>query len=391
MANARQPGPMCQVHNTPVFLDDGTLCRFASPLPGIIGEIPEVCDRLNLPGLHTFHAWLDNASVHLPPTMQVAHYFAAGSKEDVMAEGSKFIARWEGIEMFPYVPGANSGITIGVGYDIGQTSEAEFREDWAQLANLPIESPKYNLGISPQGESKPSLSLGVNTDLGLIAPGALKMFPFRSKLFTPLDRLAYATKGKLSHTEALEYLKEVQDIAIPLKMSIQVFERCSLPKYYEQMVRSLPGVTDLPTGVQVALFSLVYNRGIAKKGDAMSDDIFDTRWEMREISRAVLFKDLVWIYWYLKSMQRVWASKSNTTSVGLIKRRNAELELDLPIRRQRLADRFFPQHFPSLGFDDGYAHGEIGYEQERSQHRAMEEPCGRMCSRPLRRAFQNGG
>jgi len=84
--------------------------------------------------------------------------------------------------------------------------------------------------------------------------------------------------------------------------------------------------------VQVALLSLVYNRGpsMARGSDAKKsdEDIFDSRWEMRELSRAVLFKDLVWIYCLFESMRRVWAS--DTASTGLIKRRDAELALIQP-------------------------------------------------------------
>ena len=49
MANTRQPGPMCQVFKAPVVLDDGTLCRCESPLPGVIGEEPEVSDHFLWP------------------------------------------------------------------------------------------------------------------------------------------------------------------------------------------------------------------------------------------------------------------------------------------------------------------------------------------------------
>ena len=41
MASKRPPGPLCRT-KTPVELDDGTLCRCASPLPGPIGNEPSV-------------------------------------------------------------------------------------------------------------------------------------------------------------------------------------------------------------------------------------------------------------------------------------------------------------------------------------------------------------
>jgi hypothetical protein len=40
---------MCQVNKTPLVLDDGTLCRCASPLSGTIGAEPEVSDQFRWP------------------------------------------------------------------------------------------------------------------------------------------------------------------------------------------------------------------------------------------------------------------------------------------------------------------------------------------------------
>lgn len=49
MAGTRSAGPMCQVANTPQVLDDGTLCRCASPLPGSIGAEPDMLDQFAWP------------------------------------------------------------------------------------------------------------------------------------------------------------------------------------------------------------------------------------------------------------------------------------------------------------------------------------------------------
>lgn len=45
MANSKKPGPLCQINNLPTIVDDGTLCRCASPLPGTIGESPGMNDH----------------------------------------------------------------------------------------------------------------------------------------------------------------------------------------------------------------------------------------------------------------------------------------------------------------------------------------------------------
>src|SRR5438105_10004448 len=40
---------MCQELKTPLLLDDGTLCRCDSPLPGVIGKEPEMSDNFRWP------------------------------------------------------------------------------------------------------------------------------------------------------------------------------------------------------------------------------------------------------------------------------------------------------------------------------------------------------
>ena len=93
----------------------------------------------------------------------------------------------------------------------------------------------------------------------------------------------------------------------------------------------MPGVEKLPTPVQVALLSLIFNRGSKmSKGKGTEADIMDSRWEKRELAAAVMLRDLVWIYWHFESMRRIWASKPNEVSVGLLNRRDAELALIYP-------------------------------------------------------------
>lgn len=45
MAGSKDPGPMCQLHKRPLWLDDGTLCRCESPRPGPVGLEPSVSDH----------------------------------------------------------------------------------------------------------------------------------------------------------------------------------------------------------------------------------------------------------------------------------------------------------------------------------------------------------
>jgi hypothetical protein len=250
VAAARTPGSLG-------INDAGDPTRFSllGDTPGPLGSNDHGSPRrLTVPGLRTFNAWLDEAAVHVAPEMQAAHYYPAASKQEVFAKASEFIARWESVERRPYVPGVNSGITIGVGYDLRHVSEAEFRRDWAELAHLRSKPEPFSLGVAPgrPATGQPSLlgvgqlSMEVAKELGPVGTSSPKMFPFDSPLFTALDRLAFAISRRLSHEESLQYVEELEDISIPQELSMRVFEQCSLPKYYDQMSRAMPGVSDLP-------------------------------------------------------------------------------------------------------------------------------------------------
>lgn len=288
--------------------------------------------------------------------MQVGHYYPAGKKEAVLEQAFTFIKKQESVEKYPYVPGGTSGITIGVGYDIGKTSEEEFRADWAELKDLRTPST-YSLGVDLNLRDKrwaeATSTLGVASPTGPSQSPLPQLMPPKSKLFSPLDRLAFATKGKLSHQRAIQYLTELRDIAIPEDLSLRVFKTSSLPKWYERTAKAFAGYTDLPAGAQVALLSMVFNRGPdggkpkdAKKAGGVDDDIFDTRWEVRELRTAILSKDLVWIYWYFESMRRVWAGSNDKDMAGLVKRRNDELTLIFPYVVHDLKFEAFLQRSP---------------------------------------------
>lgn len=45
MAGSKDPGPMCQLHKRPQWLEDGTLCRCESPRRGPVGLEPSVSDH----------------------------------------------------------------------------------------------------------------------------------------------------------------------------------------------------------------------------------------------------------------------------------------------------------------------------------------------------------
>lgn len=171
----------------------------------------------------------------------------------------------EGIDQPSVWPGGSSGITIGVGYDLGY--EDSFRDDWTGV-------------LEPQDLDALGKSVGMR---GMAAESSSHQF-----------------KG----------------IKITQSQAEKVFETKTLPKYEKQTISAFPGVENLPSLVLGALVSLVYNRGTSMDGER--------RAEMRNIREAVKKGDLKEIAKQLRLMKRLWQGKGLD---GLLKRREAEAEL----------------------------------------------------------------
>ena len=223
-----------------------------------------------LPGMNTFHDWALETKFHLPADQQIAGLYPAGKKAEVMAEAAAFLIKSESVEERPYVPANKdgkvagvSGITIGVGYDLGQHTEQKFRQDWADL----------NVRAQPPSASAKGRSFGlpqVKVDESLLA-GMPPKEPQAPKLSldpkwtepSPLDLLA---KGiGLQKEKAMKYLAEVKHLTIFKDVALNVFRKTMLPEYYDTTAKFFPGMADLPTGAQVALISLVFNSGTVHK------------------------------------------------------------------------------------------------------------------------------
>lgn len=303
--------------------------------PGSLG-VNDWADPRNvrLPGLATFSEWAAELRVHIPANLQVGYWYPPGKKEDVLAAAQAFLVKSEDVPSAPYWPGnPDSGITIGVGYDLGQHSEKEIRATWSELDRPRLNAPENALGIEvDKWVTLPSL----------IACGKHGNSEPKYSVFTPLDRLSRASH--LRGQSAASYLQTLNSVHVPKTLSVRVFKEVILPAYYTKAGSAFYGLQQLPTGVQVALISLVYNRGTKPSSSRIGNDIFNRGWEMRELQSAVLSKDLVMIYWLFESMRRIWVNGTSSTR-GLVKRRNDELKLIEPyvihdIRHQAVLQRY---------------------------------------------------
>jgi len=173
----------------------------------------------------------------------------------------------------PAWPEGQSGVTIGVGYDLGYVNKAEFSEDWKDL-------PK---------------------DI--------------------FDRL-YKVVG-IKGYNAKNLIRGLRDISIPWELSLQVFNNKTVNKFWNLTKDTFPNFDKMPEDAKGGLVSLVFNRGNALEGDR--------RREMKLIRDGMAItpifdqKALSFIANQIRNMKRIWAGGS--IEKGMNRRRDAEAKL----------------------------------------------------------------
>lgn len=167
----------------------------------------------------------------------------------------------------PTWPQGASGVTIGVGYDLGYNTLDAVRLDWAQY--LSDHDLKRILAV-----------VGV--------------------------------KGEDAKLKA----SSVQDITIPWEVAVEVFEKTTIPKFIQHTLKAFPESENLKPDAFGALVSLVFNRGPSMRGSR--------RAEMRRIRALVPSKDYKGIADQIRRMKSLWSNKGLN---GLLKRREAEAKL----------------------------------------------------------------
>jgi TIR domain len=167
----------------------------------------------------------------------------------------------------PSWPGAASGVTIGIGYDLGYNSLEDFDRTWR---------PR----LSPQDAKRLEKLIGL--------------------------------KG----AEASNRLIEVADISIPWEVAMTVYRETTVKRYGNWVLSTFPGAEKLPPGAFGALFSIVFNRGRSLRGDS--------RLELRLIKALILIKEYEGVPDQIRSMKSIWDLRNLD---GLLKRREAEANL----------------------------------------------------------------
>lgn len=168
----------------------------------------------------------------------------------------------------PIWAGGESGITIGIGADLGYTSDKQFMLDWSGVINLNfINALRPTIGIK-----------------GIQAKALLK--------------------------------GEILNVRIPYNTAYEVFVKSSLPRYYAMTKKIYPNMDLLNDDTQGALVSVVYNRGNKLEGDS--------RAEMRAIVDLIDKQDYEGIAEQIEKSKRLWEGKGLD---GLVTRRESEADL----------------------------------------------------------------
>lgn len=193
-------------------------------------------------------------------------------------KAQQLILSEEGIDQPWKWPGVDSndasGVTIGVGYDLGYVDRESFEKTWKDV-------------LEPTTYAKLQGVIGL--------------------------------KG----AKAKAACSTLHDCLIPAATSIKVFVERVLPDYVQQTRHAFPGFDSLPEDVQGVLVSLVYNRGTSMDGDRRKEmkliQFYVSSYSDPRSNKQIM---LHYIANAIRAMKRLWPEGS-----GLIKRREHEAKL----------------------------------------------------------------
>lgn len=163
----------------------------------------------------------------------------------------------------------------------------------------------------PKGES--GITMGIGADLGYMS---LEEFEnYFSHYFTAEENILIKKIIGLKGDKAKKALSKVQHIELSWINASEAFVKWTLPKFWKMANDLWPGLDQLKESAQIALVSLVFNRGASIKGPS--------RVEMKNIKPLVVNKDYKGIANEIRSMKRLWVGKKLD---GLLARRDKEAQ-----------------------------------------------------------------
>ncbi len=170
----------------------------------------------------------------------------------------------------PTYPGGESGVTVGIGYDLGYNNKQQIKLDWGGRVS--------------------------GNHLAFFMNCAGVKGSFSKQLITATTRA----------------------LTVPYEIAIDVFNQVTLPKFAAKTKAIYPNLENLNETTQAVLIGLIYNRGNSLQGDR--------RAEMRELVEHTNSADYAAIAATIDKMKRLWVG---TEVSGLVKRREEEAKLIL--------------------------------------------------------------
>jgi hypothetical protein len=186
--------------------------------------------------------------------------------------------------------------------------------DWSPVINFESGGRLYyNRRLSkptwPGGAS--GVTIGIGADLGYMTNQ--EYVKYFSKFFNQNDNSRLASVIGLKGQVAKNSLHKVSGVELNWENAISAFIDWTLPKFWRLTNGIWPGIQHLCIPAQVALVSIVFNRGTSLVGPS--------RVEMKNIQKLVLTKNYKGIAAEIRSMKRLWVGKNLD---GLLKRRDSE-------------------------------------------------------------------
>lgn len=175
--------------------------------------------------------------------------------------------------MAPVWPGGESGVTIGIGYDLGYATQEDLKNEWGSYVH-----------------------------------------PF------VLNRLASVCGKKGQDAEAA--LSNIGNVRIDWISAFPQFVDKLLPIFVAQTETFCSNLDDVHEDCRGALTSLVFNRGTALR---LKNDPSDSRREMRDIRDLMARKQYGDVPQRFLDMQRLWIGRPSAR--GVVTRRAAEAAL----------------------------------------------------------------
>ncbi|MGE0039143.1 MAG: hypothetical protein AB7S93_26405 [Xanthobacteraceae bacterium] len=178
----------------------------------------------------------------------------------------------------PEWPGGSSGVTIGIGYDVGAgvSGKAQLWADWRGHI------PDHMIAVLEP-------AIGITGERARVLTARLR------------DR-----------------------VDVPWDAATAVFEGVDIPRWYAICAKALPNFEKLPPDCRGALVSLAYNRGGSFSKQRDPGDAQDRHREMRAIRQHMVERRFERIPDEFRSMKRLWRGKGLD---GLLARRDREAAL----------------------------------------------------------------